>query len=155
MHEGTTTYLQANVSCTYGICTTQTNENTGSNPRAMVKQRPYIRQQVNITGVGNAEFEESVEKMIQMHIAFANNFPDNMLEPWQYGDFAGFKTLGAQTHYFDRRGRSADQTRAMPFDKLVDPEGILRSMIGDGFYHGEDNHVDYKSRIISPEGSIK
>jgi hypothetical protein len=121
----------------------------------MVKQRPFIRQQVNITGLGSAQFEESVEKLIQIHVAFANIFPDDMLDHWQYGDCAGFKTLEAQTRYFDRRSASAQQIEAIPFDKLIDPEGVLQSMIGEGFYHGLDNHVDYKSRVISPEGSVK
>lgn len=121
----------------------------------MAKQRPFIRQQVNITGVGSVQFEESVEKIIQIHIAFANNFPDDMLDQWQYGDFTGFKTLDARTRYFDRRSPFAEQTESIPFNDLIDPEGVLQSMIGDGFYHGEDNHVDYKSRIISLDGSVK
>lgn len=121
----------------------------------MNKQRPFVRQQVNIMGYGSAQFEESVEKMIQIHITFANNFPDDMVDQWCYGDFAGFKTLEAQTRYFDRRSTSSEQTESVPFDKLMDPDGVLQSMIGDGFYHGADNHVDYKSRMISPEGSVK
>lgn len=128
---------------------------SGSNPNAMIKQRPFIRQQVNITGLGSAQFEESIEKIIQIHVAFMNNFPDDTLDQWQYGDFAGFKTLDAQTRYFDHRSVSAEQAEIIPFDKLIDPQGVLRSMIGDGFYHGVDNHVDYKSRIISPEGNVK
>lgn len=121
----------------------------------MIKQRPFLRQQANITGLGSPLFEQYIEKTIQIHIAFANNFPDDALEHWQYGNYAGSKSLEAQTRYFDRRGASTDPTDTISFDHFVDPEGVLQSMIGDGFYHGTDNHVDYKSRIITTEGSVK
>jgi hypothetical protein len=40
----------------------------------------------------------------------------------------------------------------VPFDKTVDPKGILEAMTNAGFVHGEENAVQYYIRRVDEKG---
>jgi hypothetical protein len=119
----------------------------------MLRQRPYLRQAVTITGLGCELFEKVHENVEYIFMAFANHFPADSLEGWQGSTHNGQKALDFHARYFDRKGGTADDT--IPFSPLEDPEGVLEAMIGDGFFHGQDNAVEYLKRVIAKDGSIK
>jgi hypothetical protein len=121
----------------------------------MTRQRPYIRQAVTITGLGCELFEKVHENVEYIFMAFANHFPVDSLEGWQGNSYNGQKALDFHARYFDRRGIAADESNAIPFSALEDPEGILEAMVGDGFFHGPDNTVEYLKRVVMRDGSIR
>jgi hypothetical protein len=40
----------------------------------------------------------------------------------------------------------------VPFDKNVDPKGVLEAMAETGFIHGEENIVRYYTRQVDEKG---
>ncbi|KDR65148.1 hypothetical protein GALMADRAFT_232988 [Galerina marginata CBS 339.88] len=122
---------------------------------AMTRQRPYIRQAATITGLGSEAFNKLHENIELIFMAFANTFPADSLDGWQGSGFNGLKAVDFHARYFDRRGPATDESEDIPFSPLEDPEEVLAGMVGDGFFHGRDNAVNYVMRSITREGMVR
>ena len=84
---------------------------------------------------------------------FANTFPDDKLNAWQYTEFQSWPAIECYTRYYTEK-RLAPQEPDVPFDMLTDPESVLRNLAGPDFFHGRDNHVDYKEMSVK-DGKIR
>jgi hypothetical protein len=72
-----------------------------------------------------------------------------VLHSSQYGDFV---SLDASNRYFTPK-RDAKNMAHVPFDRLVDPQGILENMATAGYVHGDENIVKYYARRIDENGA--
>ncbi|KAF8972598.1 hypothetical protein BDZ97DRAFT_1649572, partial [Flammula alnicola] len=122
---------------------------------AMARQRPYIRQAVTVTGLGCDFFDSSRRGIEELYILYANNFPVDSLDGWQCGTYENFSSIDVHARYFSRITNNNDGADAVPFNSMVDPDGTLNSMIGDGYYHGPENMVEYRSRCIGRDEAVK
>ena len=105
--------------------------------------RRHIHQAVTITGLGSSTFDRGIANLNQILLKFANNFPEDKLDAWNYTQFEESHAIRSSSRYFTER-RLAPQETQMKFGKHVDPENILQKMMGHDFFHGPDNFVEYK-----------
>ena len=102
----------------------------------------YLRQTIQLTGLGGAMFASYVEKLLKLHEKLSRHVPEGELLPLSIGDFRTFACLTFTTRYFTSR-RDDPHGVGIPFGVDVDPRGILRNMTTDQYFHGEDNEVKY------------
>jgi hypothetical protein len=74
------------------------------------------------------------------------------LEALNISQYNGSVSLDASNRYFTPK-RDAKNMNHIPFDRLVDPQGILENMTNAGYIHGEENIVRYYARRIEEDGS--
>ena len=108
----------------------------------MEKQRPYLRQYVELTGFGSQKFQMIVESLRRLHQMLARQVPEGAMEQYTVGHVNGFDTIQLSTRYFTSR-RDDPVNPQVPFDRLVDPKGFLASSSNEAYFHGEDNRVLY------------
>ncbi|KAH9477748.1 hypothetical protein JR316_0009975 [Psilocybe cubensis] len=101
-------------------------------PASTVKQQPYLRTTIAITGLGDIVFNKVMEKLEEVFLRFANNFPADSVSGY---DPVLYKDTG--------------------FHPLVDPDNVLASMVGDSFIHAIDNKVQFLCREILPDGTAR
>lgn len=102
----------------------------------------HIRQAVTLTGLGSKSFGEGVDNIAQAYMKFITFFPEDQLELWQPTMFNPHVAIDAHSRYFTER-RFSPQEPNIPFGPMVDPKGILTSIQGNDFIHGQDNYVEY------------
>ena len=78
-------------------------------------------------------------------------FPEGQLEDWTAGEFRGHCALGVSNRYFTPT-KDAPNMEHIPFEKAVDPQGILENMTKAGYIHCEENVVQYYAREQNEEG---
>ncbi|KAH9487339.1 hypothetical protein JR316_0001413 [Psilocybe cubensis] len=101
-------------------------------PASTVKQQPYLCTAIAITGLGDIVFNKVMEKLEEVFLRFANNFPADSVSGY---DPVLHKDTG--------------------FHPLVDPDNVLASMVGDSFIHAIDNKVQFLCREILPDGTAR
>jgi len=64
------------------------------------------------------------------------------MEPFAINRLGRFPMVELATRYFTSR---RDDPTGVPldFDRTIDPNGILASMVNGKYFHGEDNRVEY------------
>ena len=112
----------------------------------------FLCQGITITGFGTPSFQQSIEGVQLIYELFQCHCPGGKLENWKPGTHRGFPTLDLSNRYFTPT-RDAPNMENVPFDKLVDPFGILEGMIESGYTHGEENTVRYFTREIDEKGN--
>jgi hypothetical protein len=78
-------------------------------------------------------------------------FLEGQLEDWTAGEFRGHYALGALNRYFTP-ARDAQNMEHIPFEKAVDPQGILENMAKARYIHCEENVVQYYTREVNEQG---
>lgn len=109
----------------------------------------FLRQSVTLDGAGARTFEEGKISIGLIHEIFDRCFKENKLEA-----LSDAEMIEASNRYLTPR-RDAPIAQHMEFGKLIDPEGILKSMAaeGDGFVHADDNAVTYWQQKTNIDGS--
>lgn len=102
----------------------------------------HIRQAVTLTGLGTKTFGEGVDNIAKAYMRFVTHFPEGRLKHWQPTTFYPHVAIDAHSRYFTER-RLAPQEPNITFGPLVDPKGLLASIQGSEFIHGQDNYVEY------------
>ena len=82
---------------------------------------------------------------------FQRQFTEGRLEPWTAGKYKGHSTLDISNHYFTPK-KDTPEMEHIPFEKSVDPMGILEAMVKTGYVHGEENIVYYFARQVDEQG---
>ncbi|THU92643.1 hypothetical protein K435DRAFT_671786, partial [Dendrothele bispora CBS 962.96] len=111
----------------------------------------YLRQHVGITGLGLAYMTHAVENLHQIFASFQRTLNQEELTPWTSDNsYQPFEGVTANCRYFTA-GTNASTRQSIPFQKDIDPEGVLRQMLQDGIVHKEENAVLYmKASKSSP-----
>jgi len=78
---------------------------------------------------------------------FANTFPDDKLNAWQYTQFQTWLAIECYTCYLTEK-RLVPQEPNIKFDMLVDPHNVLWDLAGPDFFHSWDNHVEYRELSV-------
>jgi hypothetical protein len=116
-----------------------------------MRMRRFIRQTVKVTGLGDTSFAQALDHLERAHLKISNNFADGAVEDYQPSMFNTFGAIEAGCRYLTKKN-GANASDHIDFVDGVDPDGTLRSLMGDDYIHTEDNKVDYfESR--SDEGS--
>jgi hypothetical protein len=107
-----------------------------------VNCQQYLRQSVQLTGLGATTFTTCIDKLKQLHERFGRHVSDGSLLPLTFDTFKTFDCINLSTRYFTSR-RDNPHGERIPFAFDVDPQGILANMETDHYFHGEDNEVQY------------
>jgi hypothetical protein len=83
-----------------------------------------------------------VESIQRLNQAFARQVSEGAMDSFTTGQCGKFDAVEFSTRYFTSR-RDDPFGEAIPFDSMVDPKGILASMVNSTYFHGEDNQVLY------------
>jgi hypothetical protein len=83
---------------------------------------------------------------------YNRSFPEGRLETFSRSEYNDHVSLDASNRYFTPK-RDAKNMTHVPFDRLVDPQGILENMATAGYVHGEENIVRYFARRIEEDGT--
>jgi hypothetical protein len=122
--------------------------------RGTPERYKFLRQGITITGLGTPTFEKAIETAQEIYEMYKRQFEEGRLEAWSAGDFQGHRTLSPSNRYFTPR-KDAPCMEHIPFDRLVDPNGILEHMTKAGYIHGEENIVQYYVREVDEQGKHK
>ncbi|KAH9477928.1 hypothetical protein JR316_0010160 [Psilocybe cubensis] len=126
-------------------------------PALTVKQQPYLRTAIAITGLGDIVFNKVMEKLEEVFLRFANNFPADSVSGYDsvLHKNTGFNVFHAHRQYFTKVSAYQDKSDNIGFHPLVDPDNVLASMVGDSFIHAIDNKVQFLRREILPDGTAR
>jgi hypothetical protein len=111
----------------------------------------YLRQGLSITGLGTPTFEDAISSAQEIYELFERQFSEGTLENWTPSKFRGQLALDMSNRYFTPK-KDAGGMEHIPFDRLVDPCGILEEMALSGYIHGEENIVQYFTRETDDQG---
>jgi hypothetical protein len=105
-------------------------------------QQPYLRQSVQLCGLGTSAFDNSLTGLIKLHEKFRRYLPEGNLTDFQADTFQEFQSLNISTRYFTSRFDNPDGI-AIAFQHNVDPNNILASFPHNRYFHSQDNQVLY------------
>ncbi|KAF9563137.1 hypothetical protein CPC08DRAFT_633200, partial [Agrocybe pediades] len=119
---------------------------------AMVRQRPYIRQGVTVTGLGTEYFVKCIQGMENIYLAFANTMSEGSMDEWNPSSYKDYQAIESHSRYFSKAAPNSISA-SVAFTSLEDPSGVLQSMESDEFIHTADNVVEYRSRFVNQQTS--
>lgn len=108
-------------------------------------QHIHLRQTVTIAGLGCKEFDNAVWHFLDVSYDMDNFFNEALLK-FNLGMWEGESALTFHSRYFTLR-RDAPTERGLEFGEGVDPDGILKHLLGHNMVHTVDNKVKYSKRI--------
>ncbi|PPQ74218.1 hypothetical protein CVT24_001132 [Panaeolus cyanescens] len=108
--------------------------------------KKYLRQQVQITGLGGIQFDHAINKIREIYLKFADKLDEKLLHPWRPDSFNSFPAINAATRYFTPTRMAASST-SVAFASYVDPDGRLKQAMGSEFIHTMENRVEYYEMI--------
>lgn len=106
------------------------------------------KQSVVLTGLGNADFENCVRAVVELHSRFASHLPGDTLQPLTRIVDDDHLCLEFSNRFFTPE-HLATPYESVPFSDLVDPFGLLAAK-AEGLHHTEDNEVLYFERVALP-----
>ncbi|PPQ82306.1 hypothetical protein CVT24_001620 [Panaeolus cyanescens] len=115
--------------------------------------KKYLRQQVQITGLGSVQFDNAINKIREIYLKFTDKVDEKLLHPWKPDSFNSFPAINATTRYFTPT-RMAASSSSVPFASYVDPDGRLKQAMGSDFIHTVENRVDYYEMIRGLNDSV-
>jgi hypothetical protein len=101
-----------------------------------------MRQGVVLTGLGTPIFHDGIESILTIEDIFSRQLGENNMVSWNNGTYLDWETVYASNRYFTSR-QNHPNLQAVPFDRLVDPDGTLAGMAGNDRVHCSDNVVEY------------
>ncbi|THU80904.1 hypothetical protein K435DRAFT_694705 [Dendrothele bispora CBS 962.96] len=110
--------------------------------RIRLSDAPYLRQHIGITGLGLAYMTDAVDNIHRLYAKFERALQSQDLHPWAADQSCGYNGISANCRYFTV-GKNASGRQSIPFQDGVDPDGVLRRMLGNGIVHTEENTVLY------------
>ncbi|KAF8883848.1 hypothetical protein BD779DRAFT_1674379 [Infundibulicybe gibba] len=116
------------------------------------KHLRYIRQGVSISGLGTTSFMNAIDSLKKIYALFSRSVGSTNLQSGTPTTTLGdYPTIEAFNRYFTAKKAGArEREYALSVD--VDPFGTLAGALGTGYYHGEDNIVNYYERTNDSHG---
>ncbi|KAH6891699.1 hypothetical protein BKA70DRAFT_1441112 [Coprinopsis sp. MPI-PUGE-AT-0042] len=124
----------------------------GNSPSEL-RSRRFIRQNIKITGFGEAQFTKALTELEAVHLKMSNCFPDGRMEDFQPSMFGNHFAIEANTRYFNHRNTVSADVQLVDFLDGVDPEGTLSRLMGEDYVHTQDNQVDYFQVHVDADGN--
>ena len=97
---------------------------------------------MQLTGFNSDDFKASIDTMQHLFQIFSHQVPEGAIEPLDFGHFGQYAVIEFSTRYFTSR-HDDPHSDALPFDRSMDPKGILANISNPKYFHGEDNKVLY------------
>ncbi|KAF9471244.1 hypothetical protein BDN70DRAFT_901494 [Pholiota conissans] len=117
---------------------------------SLAKLRPHLCQAITVTRLGSGQFDNYIQNMEHIYLAFMNHFPDGKLDKWEPTRYQGVMALDAHAHYFTQK-HFVPSSESIPFHSTVDPDGVLENIRGEDMVHAADNDVDYFVQLHDTE----
>jgi hypothetical protein len=102
--------------------------------------------------MGSPTFEEVLTSMKECYGRFERQFPDGQLEDWVGATYKDYGALNILNRYLTPR-RDAPASEHIPFNKSVDPYGILEKMAKPDYVHSDENEVYYYVCLSDEDGT--
>jgi hypothetical protein len=110
---------------------------------------------VSLTGLGTPTFEVAMWGVLDVYALFSSYAPRDIMKNCENIDSYGeYMALELSNCYFSSIKRAAGQ-KYVPFNKEVDPYGILTCFENGNHVHCEGNVVEYYERILGPSGMTR
>jgi hypothetical protein len=116
------------------------------------KQVRHLRQSVSLTGLGTAYFDEVIDGIKHVLLAFSRCVAVDKLAPCNLIDIRDdCTTIDLSNRYFSLKKDVPDESRVL-LTKDIDPKGFLAHAAGKNYVHGENNMVKYYSYSTGSDG---
>jgi hypothetical protein len=103
----------------------------------------FLRQGVQITGVGTSSFAKSIQTITTLFSLFSRGFKDNDLHLWKPDVFMTHSAINIFNCYFYDSRDCLDQA-SVPLGDTIDPHHYLAGLaLAGGVIHTLDNQVEY------------
>jgi hypothetical protein len=112
-----------------------------------------IRQAIQLTGLDTHKYKAALEGISAICSIFTKHMRSDTLKDWTPDMFQEWIVVGAGNRYFST-GAIAASAEVVPFNNLVDPDGILAS-VNSKYRHTVDNEVGYFQRVAKDDGSFR
>lgn len=97
---------------------------------------------MTVTGLDTTQFNNVLANCHKLHYILSRNVPDNSIKPLDINSFLQYSALETGTRYFTHQ-KEDPSSESLPFDRAVDPHGVLSGMVTDEHFHSLDNKVLY------------
>jgi hypothetical protein len=114
-----------------------------------------LSQSVTLTGLDTNKFEATLEGIALVYGMFSKAMRSGQLDEWNPGIYQEWRTVSISNTYFSPGTSAPISTTSVPFHPLVDPAGVLASLVEDGHLHAADNDVGYFERVPREESGFK
>ena len=107
------------------------------------KDAKYLRQGVQITGLGSDSFKGCIDGIQAAFSKFSRQFKEDQLQVWHPDSFMTYQAINIYNRYF-YPAKDIDIHARTPFGDGIDPNNVL-SVIGraNSLIHTLDNQVEY------------
>ena len=128
--------------------------------RISASRYKFLRQAITLSGLGSPTFKNALMAANEIYRRFDCQFSEGTLDSWDSSpvDDNECPCLSMSNRYLTP-ANEAQSLGAIPFDKGVDPRGILQNMAkGEGLtvhVHTEDNRVQYFQTKRDTGGNVK
>jgi len=102
-------------------------------------------QAIQLTGLNTHKYKAALEGIATIHTTFTKYMQSDKLQAWTPDTFCEWSSVSAENWYFST-GVIAASVKAVPFNNLVDPDGVLAAVDLDKYWHAVDNKVGYFER---------
>jgi hypothetical protein len=92
-----------------------------------------------------------LEGIATIYATFTKYMRTDQLQAWTPDKYKEWSSIGAGNRYFST-GIIAATGETVPFDSLVDPDGLLASVDANKYRHTVDNDVGYFQREKKENG---
>jgi len=113
-----------------------------------------LRQAIQLTGLDTHKYKAALEGIATIHSTFTKYMRSDKLQAWTPDTFREWSAVGAGNRYFST-GVIAASAEAVPFNNLVDPDGVLAAVDSDKYRHTIDNEVGYFERQKKDDGGFR
>lgn len=109
---------------------------------------PFLNQNLTLTGLDTAQFEQSLDAITALHGLFERQFMEGRMIGWQPppSTLDSGRSLILSNRYFTRRSE-AKTMKSVPFSPKVDPKGYLADVLSTQLIHTQENEVQYLTRV--------
>ena len=103
----------------------------------------FLRQGVQITGVGTPSFAKSIQTITTLFSLFSRRFKDGDLHLWKPDVFMTHPAINVFNRYF-YDSRDCPAQASVPLGDTIDPDHHLAALaLAAGVIHTADNQVEY------------
>ena len=122
--------------------------------RVNSRNAKFLRQSVQVTGLGNTSFKRLLADIARIQALFKRATGPFLQDEASVSQFEEFPAIDASNRYFNpRTGRN--QVDECPIMADIDPKGYLKKAAGNLFVHTEENKVRYYEKHKGSAGDIR
>ena len=114
----------------------------------------FLRQGVQVTGLGNTSFDRLTADIARIQALFKRAIGPFLQDEAGMSQFEDFTAIDASNCYFTPR-TERNHRDERPITPDIDPKGYAMKAAGDSFMHTEENQVRYYEKHEGTGGEIR